>query len=101
MPVDDRRRGYQLQETSLITALAEVHLRDSCGKRVTPGTGCTALVDHEVYNDMQAAGLDVKHSSHAQMAIKSRVKGQNTWAAVEQVLCVRSTARGRWLGSSW
>jgi len=48
-----------------------------------------------VYNGMQAAGMDVKHSSHAQMAIKSRVKGQNTWAAVEEVPCVLSACTAR------
>lgn len=34
---------------------------------------------------MQAAGMDVKHSSHAKLAIDSRQQGQNTTVAVEQV----------------
>ncbi len=34
---------------------------------------------------MQAAGMDLKRSNHAQMAIKSRQEGQNTSVAVEQV----------------
>ena len=34
---------------------------------------------------MQAAGMDVKRSSHAKLAIESRQQGQNTTIAVEQV----------------
>ena len=37
--------------------------------------------------------MDVKHSSHAQMAIDARRKGLNTTTAVEEVGCVLSDAR--------
>ena len=42
---------------------------------------------------MQAAGMDVKHSSHTQQAINSRIKGQNTRAAIDKVGRVIFAAR--------